>query len=36
VTPNKNPFQRKFGTLAARAVFVCAILLLFAAIKQPF
>ena len=34
-TQNKNPFQKKFATLAARAVFVCAISLLFA-LKQPF
>ena len=30
MTQNKNQFKNKFATLAARAVFVCAILLVFA------
>ena len=30
MTQNKNPFQKKFATLAARAIFVCPISLLFA------
>ncbi len=30
MTQNKNPIQKKFATLAARAIFVCPISLLFA------
>jgi hypothetical protein len=30
MTQNKNPFQKKFASLAARAVFVCPISVLFA------
>jgi hypothetical protein len=30
MTQNKNPFDKKFASLAARAVLVCPILLVFA------